>query len=431
VLLCALAASADGTSNEPVVVVGAPVALTSGPVDAWQVGPGVLEPDGTFWALATAPSNDSFVIAARAATGSLMSPVKVSAGPGGAVTDAIAASVGNATVVWESVTNDNGNSGGASVRVRQCRLLGCGAVQTLARWRWTDPGSSPHAPQQEPNPLPAGDLTGAWWALPAVVSVGRRTIVVFGVESPTGPPAVDWAMSDEGRFGPVHQFGASAVPNPVLVPESGGRVLAAWLSWGAPRVDWSIWQPDHGFSGVRSFAAGANAVDLVGAPYEGQAALAWQDSSSGQVKLARQTPSAFTRPTVESTAGGEYEAPSLASGGTVLALAITGDRFDVMTSTAGASFSDLNATGGLYPAMTVNAAGDTLATWQGPGGTGIPTDIELSVAPPGGGFGQPTTVGTGTYDDGPAAYTNGSRSLVLWRDGNGRLVTSQITVPTG
>jgi hypothetical protein len=441
-LLCVLATAATAASSvgvEPVVEVGAPLALTSGSIDAWEVGPGLLEADGAFWALATAPDNDSFVIAARSANGSLMAPVRIGAGPGGAVTDALAGSAGKAMVVWESVSNDVRKSGGAWVRARQCEMHGCGAVQALAHWQWVRTGSNEGS--QEPNPLPAGNSTGQMWARPAVVSVGGRTIVVFGVETLAGPPTMDWAVSENGRFGSVHKFGASAVPTPVLVPESGGRILAAWLSWNvalpyprvpARRVDWSIWQPNHGFGSVHSFPAGANAVHLVGAPYQGRAALAWQDSPSGQVKLALQTPSAFTAPTVESTAGDEYDALSLASGGSVLALAITSaNSLEVMTSAGGRPFTQPSLPASpVYPHVAVDAAGDTLATWQSSAGTGTSTDVELSTAPPGGALGQPATLGPGTYDDGPAPYTNGSQTLVLWQNQDGQLVTSQITTPT-
>lgn len=437
------------------VVVGAPVALTSGPVEGWQSGPAALGADGTFWALPTSagcytPSSSCFfAITARAANGVSLAPVEVWAGPGGVAQEAIAAGAGEATVVWESATNDDGNSGGAWVRVRQCTLTGCAAVQTLAHWQWTLTDRGPNQGPQEPNPLPAGIMVGQW-ALPAVVSVGGRTIVVFGVESPTAPPTMDWAVSEGSRFGPVHSFGVAAAPNPVLVPESGGRVLAAWLNWGialpyprvpARRVDWSIWRPNHRFGTVHSFAAGTNALDLVGAPYQGRAALAWQADSG--LLLAQQVAGAFTKPTLEDAGPGFVPGgtPSLAGGDNVLALASpTSERpLIVTTITTSASFTGLalddnnDFTG--PSALAVDAAGNTLASWQSDQQqpTGPQTVAEIAVAPAAGGFGQPTALGpyNAGYLNLPAVYTNGSQSLVLWQDQAGQLVTSQVTINPG
>jgi hypothetical protein len=78
----------------------------------------------------------------------------------------------------------------------------------------------------------------------------------------------------------------------------------------------------------------------------------------------------------------------------------------------------------------VDAQGDVLAAWPSlqtePSGTQV-AHAEVALAPAGGEFGAPTSLGEESYGDYPAITTSGAGSTLVWIDADGNLLASPVT----
>jgi hypothetical protein len=237
---------------------------------------------------------------------------------------------------------------------------------------------------------------------PGIATTGKRTIVAFTGER-RGQPKLMWsealgngswaaprAINLPGRAGQqVQDFG-----DPVLVSESGSRVLGVWQqnTGGGDVVNfdlgWTLWTATGRRSATGTIAgelgvAPSTAPTPVVAAVGNGAAVAWiagsNDTDPNQeaepVWVARQTADGFTKPT--NVFKGDAAGLSLAGGGGVLALAF--DRFEpqqnaipgvpapamVMRSIDGAPFTApvRLAESADSPTVSVDSAGDTIAVF--------------------------------------------------------------------
>jgi hypothetical protein len=446
----------SGVAAGPVLSVGAPFALGSGVPAGSGVGPSALGPDGTIWAAVPTSDDDrvqgrGFVIVARAVDGQTLAPVIVSASADSiASSPAISASAGAATFVWETQRDPYGSSGVVAVTARRCTLAGCAAIQTLASWRWGNDN-------QNPAPFPTGVGPGAE---PAVASVAGRTVVVFWRESVRDPQMV-WAQSSSGRFGSLHSLGAGSL-EPILVGGSGGRLFAVWLDADAyfdeayvVPVHWARWSTSTGFTRPRSFIGGegvpgnefVSLTGLVGTPVGSTPAIAWvqEDANTARgphvnrIMVARQSLNGFAKPVVA------YQkvasALSLASGDGVLALAFNassgievdgGGPMMVQTSIHGAPFGravELDSNAAPFPSVSVTTDGHVLAGWGSlqfqPSGEVI--FAELAIAPAGGAFSPPTTLGPQAGVESPTVHTNDAQAFAVWQSSTRDLLGAEVT----
>jgi hypothetical protein len=418
------AGSAFGATGKAVSL-ASPFTLASGFQSDLGAGRAVLASNGTAWLAQPLTGSGSFEIVAR--TGGRDVRVGRVTVPSGSATSRPAVSVagGTATFVWETETNVAGSGGRASVQARACTLVGCGAVQVLSSWRWTDTNES----------FPAM----GYQAQPAVTSADGRTIVMFLRDTAAAPQMV-WAQTVRGaRFGPVHAFGPGVQPDPVLVDEAGGRVLAAWLDADSSTgwwIDWSVWSPARsGFEQSRILAAGRGdyAGGLVGAPSGSGAAIAWIQGSnstdpgllSEPVWVARQATQTFTR--AARVFAGDAFGLSIAGADRMLALTFTttprpGLDADspgpvmVMRAATGQPFSapiDLDADAQPDPAVSVTSNGQVLVTWND-------THALVAMANANAPFDSPITLGPQSPSDSPPTIdTIAGRSLIVWQSPSG------------
>ena len=140
------------------------------------------------------------------------------------------------------------SKGVSQVIALRCTLGGCGARHVLASWEW------------KLNCASSGFPGSGTLAQPGVVSGHGHAVAVF-VRYVAQVPEMAWAQSDGARIGPVHTFlsgrvAVSGQPDPTVVSEAGGHVLAAWLDGPAAEraadplvlgLDWSEWSPQAGF----------------------------------------------------------------------------------------------------------------------------------------------------------------------------------------
>jgi hypothetical protein len=443
--LLGLIAAQLGVADEPAPSVGTPftvaVSASAGGVAS------ALGADGTVWAAERRGYKDDapFVIVARAADGRTLGPVSVAV-TAGSVSDTpvIAASAGAATFVWETQRNSSaGKAVAVVVSARHCMLAGCAPVQTLATWRLSEAGGAPFPTGLGVDPEPA------------VARVPGGTLVVFQRGGARAQQMV-WAVSDGARFGPLHYFGVAGSWDPVLVAESGGRALAAWLNTSAGdlqtstviRIMWSVWSPGSGFMrpqsvkapgpglGIFSYAGG-----VVGTPVARGAAIAWFQRNSvtddTHVWLARQGPNGLIDTTSAYT--GAATGLSLAGADGVLALAFNatagndgaddGGPLMVATSVDGARFGkpvELDSDSAAFPKVAVDAQGDVLASW---GSNSVqPSIAQLAIAPGAGSFDPPLTLGPEKFDDGPVAIdTNAGHAVVVWENAAGSVLGASIS----
>jgi hypothetical protein len=406
-----------------------------------------LGPDGTVWAVERRGYREDaqFAIAARGANGSTLGPVDWPVAAGSVSdTPVIAAAAGSATFVWETQLNSSaGTAVAVAVSARRCTLAGCAPVQTLATWRLSGEGAVPFPTGIGVNPEPA------------VARVAGETLVVFQRGGVRAPQMV-WAVSDGARFGRLHTFGVVGSWDPVLVGESGGRALAAWLNAAAGdlqasnviRIVWSRWSPRSGFTHPESLRASGPALGidsyaggLVGTPFAGGAAIAWFQRNSvtddTHVWVARQGPNGFTEPTSAYT--GAATGLSLAGADGVLALAFNatagiygaddGGPLMVATSVDGARFDkpvELDGAAAAFAMVAVDAQGDVLGVWSSQSSQS--SIAQLAIAPAGASFGPPLTLGPEKFDDGPVAIdTNAGRMVVVWENAAGSVLGAAVT----
>lgn len=445
VVLLGLVAAQVGVADGPAVSVGTPFTVAASASEGGVSS--ALGPDGTVWAAERRGYTEDapFVIVAGGADGSTLGPVSVPVAAGSVSdTPVIATSAGAATFVWETQRNSSaGTAVAVVVSARRCTLAGCAPVQTLATWRLSEGGAVA---------FPTG--VGVY-PEPAVASVAGGTLVVFqrgGVRA----PRMVWAVSEGARFGPLHYFGVAGSWDPVLVAESGGRALAAWLNASVGdlqpsnviRIMWSQWSPGSGFTHPESVKAPGLALGgesyaggLVATPLRSGAAIAWFQRNSvtdvTHVWVARQGRNSFSEPTSAYT--GAATGLSLADADGVLALAFNandgrygaddGGPLMVETSVDGARFGkpvELDSDTAAFPMVSVDAQGDVLASWSSQ--SSPPSIAQLAIAPAAGSFDAPITLGPEKFDDGPVAIdTNASQTVVVWENAAGSVLGAAIT----
>jgi len=408
--LCAAQASAAGA---PSLVLGQPFTFTGEPVgSSASVVASALERDGTAWVLTV--NGPAIMISARAADGTFTAPASVSANF--AAPPVLAVSDGTATVAWLTVRLTTLQYQRVTVHVRRCTLSGCAPGQAVYSWDQTGSpiylGGGPINPQL------------------AIAGAGGRAVVVFqrfGVPD----PQMMWAQSEGSRFGAAQSFGVQGNADPAIVSEPNGRIFAAWFSDGgfendvdgecphAAPIDWSQWSPAHGFSPVHSTAAGSGgycaSLNVV-ATGDG-ATLAWRQGNhyfgvingptNEKVWVSRQHGGAFSKP--RAVLSGAFTISLAAASDVVAVGAATGTNgpgptpgwlpaVQVTSSVSGAPFSKPVLLDGMAnpPNVSVDSAGDVLATWfSDPGDTPLAGSEELAVAPPNGSFSAPIALDIG------------------------------------
>jgi hypothetical protein len=406
-----------GAGRTPGLVLGSQFALAAG-TQGGDYDAAALGSDGTVW-LAQLSGGETaaagFAVVARAAHGHPVRLAFVST----LGFPAVAVSGAAAMFVW---SGGDVSTQQAEVRAMRCTLSGCGPVQVLASWLGVA------------LPPDKVDFTG-YPPLPSVVGVDGQFVTAFAAGA---SPTMEWAQTAGATFGAAHSFGVAGQPYPVLVQESGGKVMAAWLdgydhSW----IEWSQWTASDGFSppSVLRGAAGLAAADLVAAPSGHGAALAWIQGDGPA------TPGQYTDPVwvaLSNAAGGlskptrAYSRPtgqlSLAGNDGVLALAFNkttapggyaddGRGAMVERSIDGAPFGspvDVDPHAGAHPAVAVDRRGDVLAAWnrQSSGGN---YDAKLAIAAASGPFRRPVTLGSELISDSPLTQTNASGTLITWQ----------------
>jgi hypothetical protein len=407
------------------------------------LGPGAtaLGADGTIW-LATyvtsGPGSDVFVIAARSLSGRTLGPVSITA-PTGFTSGqpVLSVSGGSATVAWLVAKPVKG---GFTVALRsvRCDIRRCQRVVTLSSWQQLGQG---------PTPV----LVGAY-GLPGIATADGHTVVGFFRNS-GGHEQMWWSQTGgDGRFGAPRAITMTgpAVPiglaDPVLVPESRGRILAVWgqnPNQSSFDLGWAVWTASRGFATTGTIAGGkgffTTFAPVVAAVGNG-AAVAWIQGTNSTdafqeaepAWLARQTATGFTAPT--EIFNGDAAGLSLAGGDGVLALAFNSvaPGFDadqggpamVMRSIDGAPFTapvQLAASAAPSPAVSVDTSGDTIAVWYRESlGTAQLSHTQVAIAPPHGSFGAPRTLGPGSRGDylggEPTVSTVNRRTLITWLD---------------
>lgn len=437
-LLAVLLAATSGAAAPPQVAIVARYELAGAGAGS-SSGPSMVGVDGTVWAAEGGDSGGSFAIVARAAGARRLGPVKVPADGSEVDVPVIAAAGGSATFVWESAAV---GSGITSVIARRCTLAGCAPAHTLGKWVGA--------------PLFSGGI-GELAAVPepAVASVGQTTLVVFYRDSQAGP-TMEWTQSSGGRFGPLHSFGVTGSPEPILVSESGGRALTAWLNTtesgavvhGTVSVEWSLWSASGGFTRLQRVSAGRAHYggSLVGAAVGSGAALAWIQSpgSSGAglasqfVWSAREQTRVVGKAAVVSAgpasglaiAGGDGDVAVIFSGNSDLepVFPTNGSPVWEATSLAGARFGapvELDDDAAPAPGVSIAANGAVLASWNS-----LPSsDAKLAMAPADGVFETPLTLGEETDTESPAIHADGARSLVVWQDAASSQLLAAVAAP--
>lgn len=420
-----LAGARVGLAEVSGVSVGVPFTLVSGVLSDAGTGASVLGSDGTMW-LAQPVGDGSFRIVGRAVGGRRMRPVVVGGGSGWATsTPAVTESDGTATVVWETAGGDD--AGTVYVRALRCRLSGCTPIQTLSSWHWTYANNS----------FPSM----GYWAKPAVGSAGSHAVAVFDRDGASDAQMM-WTQTSGNRFGKLHPFGGGESSEPVVVGESAGRMVAAWLDGDAESVDWAQWSARSGFTATRSFRDGDGfyAADMVGARAGDGCAIAWVQGGnttdpgedSEPVWVARQAAKGFAAP--ERVFAGDAFGLSLAGDGGVLALGFTTTRVGnagvpgpavIETSTNAGAFGapvDLAPDAVSSPAVSVDDRGDVFATWN------ANSEAEIAVAPARQAFSPPTTIGPEPSGSSPTIDATGERSAVIWQNPAGT-VQAALTTP--
>lgn len=413
----------------------APVLSLGGAFTVGSDGPGVtaLGSDGTSW-LATA----AVAITARSLSGRTLGPVEVT-GMSGFTSGQPVVAVSGATATFAWLV-DKADKAGWTVEVRtvRCDIRHCEPVMTASSWQ-----------QQSPYPMPV--WVGAY-GLPGIASVGGHTVVAFDRRT-GGRVQMMWTQSTgSGRWAapqainaPAPAGGMSAyMGDPVLVPESGGRVLAVWEqdpNESTFDLGWAVWTASAGFATTGTIAGGKGTdtalVPVVAAVGNG-AAVAWIQGNNATdsfqeaepVWLARQTATGLTAPS--EIFSGDAAGLSLAGGGGVLALAFNqitpgfdadhGGPATVIRSVDGAPFTapvQLAPAGAPSPAVSVDTSGNTIAVWYRElPGTAQRNQTQAAIASQHGSFSAPRTLGPGsrgaTLGGEPTSTTVNHRTLITW-----------------
>jgi hypothetical protein len=424
-----------GAAPIPALVVGKPFTLASPPPGGPGISPvGVeasgLGSDGTVWSAIYGTASEAVVVVARAADGRTFGPVDLTV-PGGLRTGAPVISVSGPTATFAWLAYDSKYH--TEVEARTCTMSGCRPTQTVAIWQ---------AIRFAAPVFEGGSAVG-------IASESGRTVLVFYRN--TGTAQMMWAQASDGRFGPVRAIAAprlnsnTAIDIPVVIAESGGRVLALWPRYGPNglvAIGWSIWTGAAGF-GAASTIAGAEGHDsddnLVATAVGGGAAVAWIQGDNvtdpGQeaepIWLARQHGPGFSNPV--RVFAGDAGGLSLAAGDGVLALAFTtaqaGTDVDedgpamITRSIDGSAFgtpAELAPSAAPFPTVTVDSNGNTIATYDRETRTpqGPTSAAQVAIAAPHGSFQPPIALGAASHNDligdQPAIHTSGSRSAIVW-----------------
>lgn len=439
------AASEAGGAASPARVLGEPFTLASPPPGAPGIGPVDIEAsglgsDGTLWAALVGTPSEAVVVVAHAVDGRTLGPTDLTVAGGLRVGNpVISVSGGTATFAWLAYGwLAHASSYQAEVEARTCTLSGCGPTQTVASWQAGGSGA----------PVLAGGSPMG------IATAGGRTILVFYRNS-GGAAQMLWAQAGGGRFGPARPIAAPRLESnvsidiPVVIAESGGRVLALWPRYGGTgmnAIGWTIWSATSGFEAAQTLT-GARGRYSDGSPVAAAvgsgAAIAWiqgdnltdPEQEAEPIWVSRQSANGFSKP-VEAFSG-LAAGVSLAGGAGVLALAFTegssaADNGAAMVarSVAGAPFGapvELAPSTVSYepPTVSVDAHGETLAAWarEEDGASGPAAIAQLALAPAHGTFSPPLTLATashaGLLGNGPIVRTSAGRAAVMWVGASG------------
>ena len=430
--------------------IGAPFTFASGFQADYGVGPSALAPDGTLWLAQSgfgASPAAGFEIISRADGGRSLRSVATSDGDGSA-TDrpVIAAARGRATFVWQTASDAGGASGTASVRARSCTLAGCGPVQVLASWGWSEHG-----------PVGGSGFTAVGDAEPALAVVPGGGVLAVFYRDGGGRPRMEWALAPAGgRFGAARALPGAGGPDPVLAVGGAGGVVAAWIvgdlaAYGSG-IRWAAWSARGGFTRPRALTgSGATDSELAAAPAGRGVALAWLQGSNVSdpapaepLWVARRGPDGgFGRPL--QVFGGDAFGVSLAGASGTLALAFSATAAPgassfgpgptwVKRSVGGGPFGpavDLDPAATAPASVAVATGGAVLAVWgdcRSRAAAGGGCSARLAVAPAGGGrFGPAVALAPEASVDAPAALAAGARTAVVWTPGDGAVMGAFVT----
>jgi VCBS repeat-containing protein len=409
--------------------------LPSPPLYVGSVLSTSLSSDDTAWiADADLPDpdrNGSIRVMARTDQAQTLGPIKVSASRGTAILPPVISAHGeNAVVAWLSYQGALPTE--EEVRAMLCTETGCARPQTVFSWfRKNDPVD------------PLEEQPG-----PSVTWVGSRALLLFRGSSSKGQ-RLQWSITTGSRFGRVHTLGEDGL-EPEIAALPGGQAVAVWQSYASapgqtfPSIElrtarWSGGEfarpstlPSAAGQGVQSFDQQL-AVD---GP---KVIVAWTQSTptadgeerTGNLWLTNaDAGSAFGPPT--EIYEGQVGALSLAAGAGRVALAFsTYGPFgqDPASDTNVSNWATVTGLDGNLQAPTPLISGSKDADLPSVAidGHGYATVAELSgslegssvqalVAPPGGDFGPPSTIGYGQYAS-PLVATHSGATLITWIPG--------------